>query len=837
MECLMPDTDIQIELEPIDVLAADADMDAEIEAATEMPMQLEDMELPPLDAADAIVDPVRVRDILLEKLRKAALKSREDQTKAFLDLLTRVQQLCVNVSEKREQVAMMTRDWKMSRAEAHRLLRLQHLSEETKAFYAKSFVTPEMIVALEKATVTIREEAHLLISAGRVLHTTDLAQMRKRRDAANPAAHRAMQNRKMRAQMVKASASQLGIFKSRMGRMVRLLAKAYEMDCDRHERRAEFLRSAAMASAGLLLREFDALFTADLPGFRDWYDLAPEDIAGHLARVRFGLERMSQGDFLLPEFPCNDWGSINLTLVQALAWLTDIDVTHLPTEWPGDAGRENALEEEWTGYHSPDEQRHLTSLEICSGAGGAAIGLHAAGFESVGLVERDRFAARTLMANQRLGPIFFESVLDKDFKPYVGQVDLFAGGVPCQPHSVLGKQAGENDKRDLFGKAIDIIREVRPRAVMLENVLGFGQRQAHAYRAKIFADLLEAGYDAELFAISACEYGLAQARPRLILVAMRDGLMSRFKMPPVLTREPVTLGEALGDLMAENGWPGAAAWAERANERGPTIVGGSEKSGNQGFASKFQLEDWAARHIDARRIALEAPGPDAPENDPPGLTLRMGARLQGFPTSWGFQGAVREQRRQIANAFPPIMAAAVGLAIREALTGERVNYDAELSQYRIECVGRMERSSVRAHERAKELNLPLGDGEAMEVLEAVSDMVAKDHGGNKLEQLIDPSGIKLVRQYCKASRRKRAEMDIRELPEAVRDILAPLQKNALKNLAKASDWAIRRFIDGKYHGIANVPGAARRVGPQRVNPTTPAEWPPVSTFVPTPERR
>lgn len=810
----MPDTDIQIALERIDAFAADVDLDAEIEAAIEMAVPIEGMAVPPLDAADAIVDPVRVRDILLEKLRKAALKSRENQTKVFLDLLTRVQQLCGHVTEKREQVAMMTRDWRMSRAEAHRLLRLQHLSDETKAFYTEACVTPEMIVALEKATVTVRQEAHLLISAGRVLHTTDLAQMRKRRDTADPAARRAMQNRKMRAQMAKAGADQLGIFKSRLGRMVRLLARAYVMDFDRHERRAEFLRSVAMTSARLLLSEFDTLFTADLRGFRDWYDLAPEDCTGHLARVRFGLECMSQGDFLLPEFPYNDWGPINLTLVRALAWLADIDVTHLPTEWPGDAGRENALEEEWAGYHLPDEQRHLTSLEICSGAGGAAIGLHAAGFESVGLVERNNLAARTLMTNPRLGPIFFESVLDKDFKPYAGHVDLFAGGVPCQPHSVLGRQEGENDERDLFGKAIDIIREIRPRAVMLENVLGFGQRQAHAYRAKIFADLFEAGYDAELFAISASEYGLAQARPRLILVAMRDGLMSRFKMPPVLTPEPVTLGEALGDLMAENGWPGAAAWAERANEHGPTIVGGSEKSGNQGFSSNLQLKDWEARHIDARRIVLEAPGPDVSEDDIPGLTLRMGARLQGFPASWVFQGAVRDQRRQIANAFPPIMACAVGLAIREALTGERVNYHAELSQHRIECVGRVERSSLRAHERAKGLNLPLGDGDAMEALEMISDLVARDHGENKLEQLIDRSGIRLVRRYCRALARKRAQMDISELPAAVRDTLHILDEDAFQTLAQASDWAIRRFIDGKYHGIEGVPGAARPAPPE-----------------------
>lgn len=808
----MPDTDIQIELERNDAFAAEAGLDAEIEAEADIGAALQQMEVPPLDPAVAMLAEVRERDILLEKLRKAALKSREDQTTAFLGLLTRVQQLCAKVPEKREQIAMMTSDWRMSRAEAHRLLRLRHLSEEAKAFYTEACVTPEMIVALQKSAPTVREEAHLLIGAGRVLHTTDLARMRKRRDAVNPAARRAMQSRKVRALMAKIGAGHLSTFKTRLRRMVHLLARGYLMDCDRHERRAEFLRKAAMSSASLLLREFDALFPVDLPDIKDWYDIEPDDCAGHLARARFGFERMSQGDFLLAEFTYNDWGPININLVRALAWLAEVDVSHLPTEWPGDADREKAWEEEWAGYHSPDEPTHLTSLEICSGAGGAAIGLHAAGFESVGLMERNNFAVRTLMANPRLGPIFLADVRHKDFAPYVGKVDLFAGGVPCQPHSVLGRQAGENDERDLFGRAIDIIREVKPRAVMLENVLGFGQRQAHAYRAKIFADLFEAGYDAELFAISADEYGLAQARPRLILVAMRDGLMSRFKKPPVLTAEPVTLGEALHDLMAANGWPGADAWAECANERGPTLVGGSEKSGNQGFSSGLQLDDWAARHIDAKRIAPDAPGPDTPLKHTPGLTLRMGARLQGFPDAWVFEGNSREQRRQIANAFPPIMACAIGLAIREALTGKPANYEVELSQSRISAIGKMTRPGSEAEAKARELDLPLGDAADLSLHEFASALVPRLIGRERpeelevFEQLIDKSGIKLVRQYCKASRPKRATMDISELPEETRTVLATMDKKAFKALSQARDWSIRRFIDGKAHGITDVPG-------------------------------
>ncbi|WP_242225147.1 hypothetical protein [Shinella zoogloeoides] len=103
----MPDTDIQIELERNDAFGAEAGLDAEIEAEADIGAALQQMEVPPLDPAVAMLAEVRERDILLEKLRKAALKSREDQTTAFLGLLTRVQQLCAKVPEKREQIGAL----------------------------------------------------------------------------------------------------------------------------------------------------------------------------------------------------------------------------------------------------------------------------------------------------------------------------------------------------------------------------------------------------------------------------------------------------------------------------------------------------------------------------------------------------------------------------------------------------------------------------------------------------------------------------------------------------------------------------------------------------------
>ena len=144
-------------------------------------------------------------------------------------------------------------------------------------------------------------------------------------------------------------------------------------------------------------------------------------------------------------------------------------------------------------------------------------------------------------------------------------------------------------------------------------------------------------------------------------------------MAPTFSDWKTTVGKEILDLVAANGWTGAERWAAtQANKIGPTIVGGSEASGRLAFSSNLRKHVWEEMGIDPMGLAREAPN-----RNHKGLfqfTLRMGARLQGFPDDWAFQGAALEQRRQIANALPPIMARAVGLAIYSALTGVEFDY-------------------------------------------------------------------------------------------------------------------------------------------------------------------
>ena len=126
----------------------------------------------------------------------------------------------------------------------------------------------------------------------------------------------------------------------------------------------------------------------------------------------------------------------------------------------------------------------FTSLEICSGAGGQALGLEMAGFNHAALVELDSAACATLRLNRPCWNVAEGDLRKFSGIPYKG-VDLVAGGVPCPPFSKAGKQLGAKDDRDLFPEAIRLVDECRPQAVMLENVRGLLDAVFDDYRNKV----------------------------------------------------------------------------------------------------------------------------------------------------------------------------------------------------------------------------------------------------------------------------------------------------------------------------------------------------------------
>ena len=306
----------------------------------------------------------------------------------------------------------------------------------------------------------------------------------------------------------------------------------------------------------------------------------------------------------------------------------------------------------------------LTSLELCAGAGGQALGLERAGFRHVCLVEIDPDACATLRLNRPQWNTIQGDLKRFSGHPYSG-VDLVAGGVPCPPFSKAGKQLGTKDERNLFDEAVRIVSETNPRAVMLENVRGLLDPVFDEYRQHLLNEFDRMGYKGEWRLLHASDFGVPQLRPRALFVALKKELWPLFEWPKASESETITVGEALVDLMQEGGWTGAAEWAVGANKIAPTLVGGSKKHGGPDLGPTRARKAWLALGVDGSGIS-DVP-PSATHQGPVKLTTRMVARLQGFPDSWQFWGKKTASYRQIGNAFPPPVACAVGKQIIKAL--------------------------------------------------------------------------------------------------------------------------------------------------------------------------
>ncbi|MEU1883173.1 DNA (cytosine-5-)-methyltransferase [Streptosporangium sp. NPDC020072] len=332
-------------------------------------------------------------------------------------------------------------------------------------------------------------------------------------------------------------------------------------------------------------------------------------------------------------------------------------------------------------------EQPLRVIEICAGAGGQALGLEKAGFEHELAVELDENAVNTLRHNRPAWKVVQGDVADPGvwdpatYAPGPGHppVDLLAGGVPCPPFTIAGKQLGATDERDLFAWAVEQANIVRPRALLLENVRGLSMPRFAGYRQHVLDRLREFGYAAEWRLLQASHYGVPQLRPRFVLVAMAPDDFAHFHWPEPIG-DPPTVGETLLSLMSVNGWKGAEKWAERANSIAPTIVGGSKKHGGADLGPTRAKRAWAEMGVDALGIANHAPGPDDEFPKGPKLTCEMVARIQGWDENefqWTFTGKKTSTYRQIGNAFPPPVAKALGVSIVAALnhTTERRERD------------------------------------------------------------------------------------------------------------------------------------------------------------------
>lgn len=221
----------------------------------------------------------------------------------------------------------------------------------------------------------------------------------------------------------------------------------------------------------------------------------------------------------------------------------------------------------------------FVSIEICAGAGGQALGLENAGFQHAMVVEIEKDYCDILRYNRPNWNVRRQDVREFDGKPYCGKIDLLAGGVPCPPFSIAGKQLGAEDERDLFPHILRLTDEIKPKAVMIENVKGLMSPKFKEYREHILNTLTDLGYSPHIKLLNSSDYGVPQLRPRVVIVGIRHDIDDSFEFPQPQDADPVTVGMAIGDLISQNGWKEYPQWLVKADKIAPTIVGGSKKHG------------------------------------------------------------------------------------------------------------------------------------------------------------------------------------------------------------------------------------------------------------------
>lgn len=341
----------------------------------------------------------------------------------------------------------------------------------------------------------------------------------------------------------------------------------------------------------------------------------------------------------------------------------------------------------------------LTCIESFCGAGGLALGLGNAGFDVNFSFDLNEKAVETY--NQNIAEhcevldiqcINSFSLLETLNIP-VGELDLFAGGPPCQGFSKQKRNGFLlDDPRNLLIKEyIRLVKEMQPKTFLLENVAIFGQKRGKKYLDELSFSLDNYYLYPDYY--NSADYGLAQKRQRFILVAVRKDVQSIFKKPPPTVRTYATIKEAISDLPDApiDGSEHPDFYNHRrtlpsdANIKRFSFV--PQGGGWQDIPWEHRLDchkvsdpktgGWTdvfgRLHWDGQCPTITA-GFDNfsrgryghPEYDR-AITPREAARLQGFPDEFKFYGNRADVRLQIGNAVPPPMAEAIGSSLRETI--------------------------------------------------------------------------------------------------------------------------------------------------------------------------
>jgi len=337
--------------------------------------------------------------------------------------------------------------------------------------------------------------------------------------------------------------------------------------------------------------------------------------------------------------------------------------------------------------------KNYKSIELFAGAGGLALGLEQAGFQHIGLVEKDKDAVATLRLNRPSWNVIAEDItlvaernLEEEFGIKKGELDLLSGGAPCQSFSTVGKKLGLEDTRGtMFYYYATFLTKLQPKVFLFENVKGLRTHDKCRTYATILQVFKDAGYSVTNAVLNAWDYGTPQKRERFITVGVRNDIAEHFnfEFPKPHDYKPV-----IGDVKLDSMPPKSECAYYSDNKRKIMELvppGGCWQDIPIDIAKEYMGASWYLEPIGKgktgilRRFSTNEPC-YAVMTSPSGryterchpleirpFSYRENARFQAFPDEWMFTGSLASRYKQVGNAVPVSLARAIGEQINVLL--------------------------------------------------------------------------------------------------------------------------------------------------------------------------
>ncbi|MDR0975571.1 MAG: DNA cytosine methyltransferase [Christensenellaceae bacterium] len=328
----------------------------------------------------------------------------------------------------------------------------------------------------------------------------------------------------------------------------------------------------------------------------------------------------------------------------------------------------------------------FTNIELFAGAGGLALGLEEAGFNSLLLNDFDKDACLTLQKNNKDWNVVCDDIANLTGRDLLqeldlekGELDLLSGGYPCQSFSYAGKRMGINDVRGtMFYYYAKILEQLMPKMFLAENVKGLTTHDGGKTLDTMIKVFTEIGYKVQYKVMNAWDYGVAQKRERVAIVGVRNDLDIKYEFPTphayklvlkdILKDVPQSIGAKYPDKKRKvfDLVPQGGCWRDLPDDiakdymKGSYFLGG----GKTGMARRIA---WTEPSLTLTCSPCQRQTERCHPDETRPFTVREYARIQSFPDNWEFVGSMHSQYKQIGNAVPVNFAKDIGLSIIKTL--------------------------------------------------------------------------------------------------------------------------------------------------------------------------